>query len=123
MNSLQILSFVGFTLLVAVITIASQLLLGEGRFNAGNAAFKPSRINPVSGMKRILGWQGLIELGKGLLKLALLGAIAWYWAAAHLPGLLVLGRSGLEAQVGQASAAITGRAIVLPIRPRRAGPK
>ena len=95
-------------LLVAIVTNASQLLLGEGRFNAGNAAFKASRINPLSGMKRILGWQGLIELGKGLVKLALLGTIAWVWAAAHLPGLLVLGRSGLEAQVGQASAAITG---------------
>jgi flagellar biosynthetic protein FlhB len=95
-------------LLVAVITIASQLLLGEERFNVGNVAFKGSRLNPVSGLKRILGWQGLIELGKGLVKLALLGAIAWYWAAAHLPDLLVLGRSGLEAQVGQASTAITG---------------
>lgn len=100
-------------LLVALVTIASQLLLGEGRFNAGNAAFKASRINPLSGMKRILGWQGLIELGKGLVKLALLGTIAWVWAAAHLPGLLVLGRSGLEAQVGQASAAITGLAGAL----------
>ena len=93
---------------VAAITIASQLLLGEGRFNAGNAGFKGSRINPLSGLKRILGWQGVIELGKGLLKLALLGAIAWYWAAANLPALLVLGRSPLEAQVGIATAAISG---------------
>jgi flagellar biosynthetic protein FlhB len=93
---------------VAAITIASQLLLGEGRFNAGNAGFKGSRINPLSGLKRILGWQGVIELGKGLLKLALLGAIAWYWAAANLPALLVLGRSPLEAQVSIATAAISG---------------
>jgi len=95
-------------LIVAAITIASQLLLGEGRFNAGNAGFKGSRINPLSGLKRILGWQGVIELGKGLLKLALLGAIAWYWAAANLPALLVLGRSPLEAQVSIATAAISG---------------
>ena len=95
-------------LIVAAITIASQLLLGEGRFNAGNAGFKGSRINPLSGLKRILGWQGVIELGKGLLKLALLGAIAWYWAAANLTALLVLGRSPLEAQVGIATAAISG---------------
>ena len=95
-------------LIVAAITIASQLLLGEGRFNAGNAGFKGSRINPLSGLKRILGWQGVIELGKGLLKLALLGAIAWYWATANLPALLVLGRSPLEAQVGIATAAISG---------------
>jgi flagellar biosynthetic protein FlhB len=95
--------------LVAAVTIASQLLLGQdGRFIAGYAGFKASRINPLSGLKRILGWQGLIELGKGLVKLALLGAIAWVWAADNIPALLVLGRSGLEAQVGQAMDAIVG---------------
>ncbi|MBI1402564.1 MAG: flagellar type III secretion system protein FlhB [Porphyrobacter sp.] len=93
-------------LVAALVTVASQLLLGEGRFNAGNAGFKASRVNPLSGLKRILGWQGLIELGKGLLKLALLGGIAWSWAGAHLPALLVLGRSPLEAQVGIATGAI-----------------
>lgn len=95
-------------LVVALVTAASQLLLGDGRFVPGNAGFKGSRINPLSGLKRIFGWQGLIELGKGLAKLALLGAIAWSWAAAHLPGLLVLGRSGLEAQIGLATGAMTG---------------
>jgi len=95
-------------LVVALVTAASQLLMGDGRFIPGNAGFKGSRINPLSGLKRIFGWQGLIELGKGLAKLALLGAIAWFWAAAHLPGLLVLGRSGLEAQIGLATGAITG---------------
>jgi flagellar biosynthetic protein FlhB len=94
-------------LAVALITAASQLLAGEGRFNAGNAGFKPSRINPLSGIKRILGWQGLIELGKGLLKLALLGGIAWFWGTSHLPSLMRLGRSPLEAQIGLATGAIT----------------
>ncbi|HSJ77373.1 MAG TPA: EscU/YscU/HrcU family type III secretion system export apparatus switch protein [Erythrobacter sp.] len=94
-------------LIVASLTIASQLLLGEGRFNPGNMAFKGSRINPLSGLKRILGWQGLIELGKGLLKLALLGGIAWWWAADRLPALLVLGASPLEAQLGFALDAFT----------------
>jgi len=93
-------------LAVALVTIASQLLLGEGRFVPGNAAFKGSRINPLTGFKRILGWQGLIELGKGLLKLALLGAIAWFWTEANLPGLLVLGRSPLEAQLAFATGAL-----------------
>lgn len=94
-------------LAVTAITLAAQLLPGEGRFVPGNAGFKPSRINPLSGLKRILGWQGLIELGKGLVKLGLLGGIAWFWAAAHLPRLLVLGRSPLEAQIGLASDALT----------------
>lgn len=95
-------------LIVAVAATASQLLLGrEGRFNAGNAAFKPSRINPLAGFKRILGWQGLIELGKGLAKLALLGGIAWFWAKGRVPELLALGMLPLEGQLALSTEAFT----------------
>lgn len=93
--------------IVAIAATASQMLLGEGRFNPGNAAFKPSRINPLSGLKRILGWQGLIELIKGLAKLALLGGIAWSWAKGRLPELLALGTLPLEAQLARGLDAIT----------------
>lgn len=95
-------------LIVAALTIGSQLLLGQdGQWVAGNAGFKGSRINPLSGLKRILGWQGLIELGKGLGKLALLGGIAWYWAKDRVPELLALGTLTLEAQIGVATDAIS----------------
>jgi flagellar biosynthetic protein FlhB len=96
-------------LIVAAATAASQVLMGgaDGRFVVGNAAFKPSRINPLSGFKRILGWQGLIELGKGLAKLALLGGIAWWWAKDRVSALLALGTLPLEAQLAQALEAIT----------------
>jgi flagellar biosynthetic protein FlhB len=95
-------------LIAAAATAASQMLLGgqDGRFVMGNAAFKPSRINPLTGFRRILGWQGLIELGKGLAKLAFLGGIAWVWARGRLPDLLALGTLPLEAQIGAASQAI-----------------
>ena len=89
--------------IVALLTTASQLLLGQdGRWIAGNAGFKARRINPLSGFKRILGTQGLIELGKGLVKLALLGGIAWMWAKDRVPELLALGTLPLEAQVARA---------------------
>lgn len=96
-------------LIVAAATAASQVLMGgaDGRFVVGNAAFKPSRINPLTGFKRILGWQGLIELGKGLAKLALLGGIAWWWSKDRVSALLALGTLPLEAQLAQALEAIT----------------
>jgi flagellar biosynthetic protein FlhB len=96
-------------LIAAAATAASQMLLGgqDGRFIMGNAAFKPSRINPLAGFRRILGWQGLIELGKGLAKLAFLGGIAWVWAGDRVPDLLALGTLPLEAQLGVAAEAIT----------------
>ncbi|PZO91997.1 MAG: flagellar biosynthesis protein FlhB [Sphingomonas sanxanigenens] len=61
--------------LTMVAAIASQAGLGSARFNASLFAFKGSRINPASGLKRMFGLQGLIELGKSLLKVLLLGAI------------------------------------------------
>ncbi|TAD84036.1 MAG: flagellar biosynthesis protein FlhB [Sphingomonadales bacterium] len=95
-------------LIVAAVTTVSQLALGQdGRFIMGNAGFKGSRINPLSGVKRILGWQGLVELGKGLAKLALLGGIAWVWAKSRVPQLLALGTLSLEGQLGAAMEAIT----------------
>ncbi|WP_294197451.1 flagellar biosynthesis protein FlhB [uncultured Sphingomonas sp.] len=65
--------------------IASQAGLGSLGFNAGLLAPKASRINPGSGIKRIIGMQGWIELGKSLLKVTLLGSIgAWMlWQTAH----------------------------------------
>ena len=59
--------------------ILSQAGLGSLRFNAGLMAPKMNRINPASGLARIFGPTGWIELGKSLLKIVLLGAIG-YWA-------------------------------------------
>jgi len=83
--------------------LVSQLLLGEGsRFNPSAIGFKGSKINPLSGLKRIFGMQGLIELGKSILKLALMASLAWWWVSQNLPTLLGLGRSTLEAQLAYA---------------------
>ena len=86
-------------LAVIAMIVAAQLLLGEGRWVPENMGFKGKRINPLSGLKRIFGIQGLIELGKSILKLVLLGGIAAYWAVSNVPDVMGLGRGSLEAQV------------------------
>jgi flagellar biosynthetic protein FlhB len=58
--------------------IASQAGLGSLGWNAKLLAPKGSRIDPAAGLKRMLGSQGWIELGKSLLKVVLLGAIGWW---------------------------------------------
>ncbi len=55
--------------------IVSQAGLGGASFQSKLMAFKGSRINPGAGLKRIFGAHGWIELGKGLLKIVLLGVI------------------------------------------------
>lgn len=93
-------------LLTVSITMAAQLLLGDGRWVIGNLAPKGSRIDPLAGMKRILGPQGMVELGKSLAKLGLLGGIAYYWGSANLLTILSLGRGELTGQLSAAWDAI-----------------
>ncbi|MEL6738197.1 MAG: flagellar type III secretion system protein FlhB [Pseudomonadota bacterium] len=107
-----------FTIGVAVIISAliSQLLLGEGsRFNPSAIGFKGSKINPLSGLKRIFGTQGLIELGKSILKLVLMASLAWWWVSQNLTTLLGLGRGTLEAQLAYAWEAGMGLVFLLII--------
>jgi len=98
---------------VMAASLASQLGFGEGRWLASNLAPKASRINPFSGLKRMFGLQGLIELGKSLVKAGLLGIICWIWARAHLPDLLDLGRAPLSAQLHTGWEALTGLLFAL----------
>lgn len=98
---------------VCAASLASQLGFGEGRWLPGNLAPKASRINPLSGLKRMFGLNGLIELGKGLAKTGLLGAIAWYWVRGHGQGLLDLARAPLPGQLAAAWDALTSLLFAL----------
>lgn len=102
-------SLAGLFALTMITGIAAQAGLGGARFNPALMGFKASRINPAAGLKRMFGTQGLIELGKGLLKVALLGGIgAW----------MLLGMKGLAlglpaAALGPAVAALGGSFVTL----------
>lgn len=98
---------------VIIVTLVSQLALDRGRWVAGNIAFKGSRVNPLSGLKRMFGTQGLIEIGKGLLKVAVLAAIAYAWWRGSGAGLAGLGRGNLAAQLGVAWGAVTSLIFAL----------
>lgn len=102
-------------LVVMVATLATQLLSARGAWIIGNAAPKGSRIDPLAGLKRMFGPQGWIELGKSLLKLALLGAIAWFWGASHIMEVLSLGRGELRGQLGAAWETISSLLLLLSV--------
>ncbi|WP_374526882.1 flagellar biosynthesis protein FlhB [Novosphingobium sp.] len=77
---------------VMLAVTASQIGAADGRWVGANLLPKGSRINPLSGLKRMFGPTGWIEVGKGLAKVLLLGAIAYAWGRNHLADLLGLGR-------------------------------
>lgn len=88
---------------VIVPTVMAQLASADGRFVLTNMKPKGSRLSPLAGFKRMFGKQGLIELGKGILKVVLLGGLALWWARANIETILGLGRGSLEVQLAAAS--------------------
>jgi len=87
---------------VIAISVISQLGFGEGRWIGGNLAPKGSRINPLSGLKRMFGPTGWIEMAKGIAKVALLGTIAWVWGSGRIETIARLGRGDLFDQLSYA---------------------
>ncbi|MES1974464.1 MAG: flagellar type III secretion system protein FlhB [Pseudomonadota bacterium] len=83
-----------------VAAILSQAGLGSLSFNGTLLAPKASRINPASGLKRIFGPQGWIELAKSLLKVMLLGSIGAYMLWKVSKSSIGLVSSGVEGAVG-----------------------
>ena len=98
---------------VALLSAGGQLMAGSGRWNAANLAFKGQRINPASGLKRVFGPTGWIELGKSLLKVALLSAIVWLWGRHYIGALPALARAGIEAQARMAFEALVSLGLAL----------
>ena len=93
---------------VIAATLMSQLgVAGPGRWNIGNIAPKPSRIDPLSGLSRMFGAQGAIEVAKGLVKVGLLGGIAYGWGCSRVAALANLSAVNLSGQLSFAWATMT----------------
>jgi flagellar biosynthetic protein FlhB len=99
-----------FTIAVPVILLALATQLGfggaEGRWVNENLAWKGSRINPLSGLKRMFGPTGWIEMGKGILKVLLLGTIFFFWGRSWLGTIMGLGSGILSQQLAVAWGAL-----------------
>jgi flagellar biosynthetic protein FlhB len=83
--------------LVVGAAVAGPPLLGA-RWSSGALAPKASRVSPLAGLKRMVGLQGPIELGKALLKAALIGAAGW--AALDTPLVAAGDLAGGAARLG-----------------------
>jgi len=86
-------SFLAVTLLAALIAPAST---GGWNFSTKAMAFKGEKLDPIKGVKRILGPQGLIELIKALAKFILVGVISTMIIWSLRDRLLTLGSQEVD---------------------------
>lgn len=84
-----------------VATVISQIGLGAPGLNGKLLLPKASRLNPASGLARIFGPTGWIELGKSLAKLVLLGGIGYLMLAHVAHGTINLASHDLGAAIGR----------------------
>ncbi|MBV8870112.1 MAG: flagellar biosynthesis protein FlhB [Acetobacteraceae bacterium] len=76
-------------LLALALLAGAGAVLGQTGFLLSPAALRPSlgRISPVAGLRRLLGPDSLIEAGKSLAKLLVIGIAVWRALAADMPAL------------------------------------
>jgi len=85
---------------IAVAAIGAPAMTGSLGFRTSAIGFKPNKLNPLNGIQRIFGPQGLIEFGKALLKVLLLGSIAFIALRSRWAEIMGLGRQDVVAALG-----------------------
>lgn len=86
----------GFYLLTLLAALLSPIALGGWNFSGQALQPKGSRINPLSGLKRMFSLKALVELFKGLAKFLLVGSFAILVLWLDRPDLLALAREAVE---------------------------
>jgi flagellar biosynthetic protein FlhB len=102
-----------FLLVMVVTAFVAPIALGGWAFSLQAVAFKPDKINPLKGMKRLFGARGLVETIKALAKFALIGAVGAGLLWHYLPELMALGRETVSAGVAHAGVILSRAFIVL----------
>ena len=76
--------------LVALMATGVVVTMGQTNFLWVSKGFDFSRLNPLNGLKRIFSSHGLVEVVKSLLKLGLVGWVAYTFLNAHIADMVGL---------------------------------
>jgi len=95
--------------------IAAPALLGSLGFRWSAIAFKPGKLNPLAGLKRIFGVQGLIELGKSLLKIVALGSVGYWLLNDQIRSIVTLGQQDLRTALDELGSTFTFAVLVMTL--------
>jgi len=99
--------------LLVVAAIVGPLGLGGWNFSGKALMPKGSRINPISGLKRMFSMRSLVELIKGWLKVSLVGGLALVIMSWVEPEILFLPMESIETALAHSVDIILWTAIAL----------
>lgn len=84
-----------FLTLMFLAVFIGPLCMGGWVFAASSIKIDASKLNPLAGLKRMMGIQSLAELFKALMKVILLGTVAVLLLKGHIDDYLMLGKMPL----------------------------
>ena len=67
-----------YLIIVAIAGVYGSIALGGYNWSWETASFKPSKLNPLNGFKRMFGPNGLVELLKAIAKFLTVGTITYF---------------------------------------------
>ena len=88
-----------------IITVMTQAAVGGLNFSNKAYSFKPNKIDPIAGLKRIFSVKGLVELGKAVLKVVLLFSVGALIIYTQLADIMQLSTSSLGQGLSRVSEA------------------
>ena len=92
---LVILATLIFGIPLVIIAIMTQAAVGGLNFSNKAYSFKPNKIDPIAGLKRIFSVKGLVELAKAVLKVVLLFSVGALIIYMQLADIMQLSASSL----------------------------
>jgi flagellar biosynthetic protein FlhB len=81
--------------ITTVAAIGTPAITGSLGFRLSAIGFKPAKLNPLTGLQRLFGPQGLIEFGKAFAKVIVLGSIAYWTLHGRWGEIMGLGRQDI----------------------------
>ena len=86
-----------FAIPIFISVLFTQIVVaGSINFSSKAIAFKPSKLNPLTGLKRIISVKGLVELVKAVMKVTLCISVTGLIIWSFLPKILYLSSSSLN---------------------------
>mgnify|MGYP000553493393 FL=1 len=101
--------------LAIVLAFGASGLLGGFNFSMKAAAPKASKINPLSGLKRIFGTKALVDLTKALVKFGLVAGVLYVVVSSRFDQLIGLGFMDIQPAMRGAGEIIAGGVVLVTL--------
>ncbi len=99
--------------LTAVVAIAASGATGGFLFASKAIKPKTDKLNPLNGIKRMFGTRAWVELGKALLKFALVAGVVAYVLYDNISTLNAIGRMSFEPGIAVAGKLLSKSALIM----------